>query len=246
MALIVVLIILAEAIEFSGNPEDATATVIYGLSLIAAAFMEIKTRDRVFSALALMPLFKLIDNSIPTFWHHSLYSYPLAYIVMAVPMFLLIRKGWLSRDERGITTKSAIYLIPFGLFVGSLLGVIEYQMIGLRIYEYLSLSKGLEPLLVIVILLSSLVEEFIFRYAIQTALVEKLGQIMGVILASILYGMTYSIYGSIPEIIFGLFSGLVLGLIFQRTKSLAMVFAVHSFANIILIIVLPNIFHLAT
>jgi uncharacterized protein len=203
--------------------------------------MEIKTGDRIFSALALMPLFRLVSTSMPIFMQHPLYSYLLVYAAMAIPMLVLARKGWFSRQDAGVTARNAIYVIPFGIIAGFMLGAIEYRVIGTRIEEYLSLSNSPEVLLVIVILLGALVEEFIFRSAIQTTLVEKLGQIEGVILASILYGMTYSIYGALPEIAFGLFSGLVLGLLFQRTKSLPLVFAAHGSANIALIMVLPSI-----
>jgi uncharacterized protein len=234
LTLTIALIVVGEALRFFG--QTTIASLVDGLNLIAIILLEAYTGNRIYRALAFVPLFRLFSASTPIFLENAIYSYLIAYSAMLIPIYAVLRERWFSLEEISLTGNGAIYLIPIGSIIGFILGQIERQILGPDVAQNMGLQSNL-MLLAIVILITGFVEEFIFRSMVQTGLEKRLGERDGLVIAILLFGITYSTYRTLPQVGFGLFSGMVIGYLFQRFRSLPFVITIHCIANISLLFI---------
>jgi membrane protease YdiL (CAAX protease family) len=192
----------------------------------------------------LLPLFRLLNLAMPVFFNITLYSFPLVYAPMFLPIYLIIKNESLSRAELGLTLNGIYYYIPLGIAVGLLLGWGEYNVIHPQVLTSNVGMQGLLELSVIMVLFVGLVEEFIFRSALQTVASEKLGQIRGLVVASILFGFMHGGYHLTTEILFTATAGLIFGILFLKTSSLPLVTLAHGVTNVSLFLIVPVYFDL--
>jgi membrane protease YdiL (CAAX protease family) len=82
------------------------------------------------------------------------------------------------------------------------------------------------------ILFVGVVEEFVFRSALQTVMEERLGSIVGLVVASVLFGFMHSGYHVPLELLYVSFAGIVFGLLFWLTKSLPIIALAHGVTNV--------------
>ncbi len=231
------LIILAELLIFFGHME--TALAIHSINLILLILSSVYIENRIYPALMLLPLFRLLNIAMPVFFQLTLYSYPLVYAPMFLPIYIIMKERMFSWSEVGITAKGFWFFLPLAIAVGFAVGWGEYQVLrpGVLIPDF-----GLRSVLTLsltMILFVGLVEEFIFRSALQTVMEERLGSVVGLVVASILFGFMHSGYHLPLELFYVSFAGIVFGLLFWLTKSLPVISLAHGATNVSLFLVAP-------
>ncbi|MDD3245418.1 MAG: CPBP family intramembrane metalloprotease [Methanosarcina sp.] len=237
----VIAIAFAELLIFSGRIEEAAVTytlllIILSLSIIISKKLEIR---KIYQALILLPILRLVNLSMPIFFETNLYSFVFMYIPMTIPATIIsIHQKIPGEKTVDLLKKMRIYL-PFSILAGLIFAEAEYSVIRTS-----PLIPDLSPvnlllLTIIMIFVVGLVEEFIFRGIIQTRLEESLGPAGGILLASLLFGIMHSSYGTPYEMAYTFLAGGVLGYFFYRTKSLSFVVMIHGFINVFLFGLIP-------
>jgi len=233
----VFLILLAEFLIFIGNV--SIAMPIHALNLILLTLFSIYLNNKVFPALMLLPLFRLINVAMPVFFNLTLYSYFMVYAPMFIPMYYLIKEGFLGRSEAGLTFKGFWFYLPLAVSVGFILGWGEYNVIHPQLLTPGTHIKDVLILIATMIFFVGFVEEFIFRSSLQTVLVERLGPKAGLVAASVIFGFMHSGYHLPLELLYVSFAGVVFGLLFWLTKSLPVISLAHGVTNISLFLITP-------
>ena len=233
----VFLILLAEFLIFIGNV--SIAMPIHALNLVLLTLFSIYINNKVFPALMLLPLFRLINVAMPVFFNLTLYSYFMVYAPMFIPMYYLIKEGFLGRSEAGLTFKGFWFYLPLAVSVGFILGWGEYNVIHPQLLTPGTHIKDVLILIATMIFFVGFVEEFIFRSSLQTVLVERLGPKAGLVAASVIFGFMHSGYHLPLELLYVSFAGVVFGLLFWLTKSLPVISLAHGVTNISLFLITP-------
>ena len=233
----VFLIILAEFLIFIGKPNAAMP--IHALNLILLILSSIYIDNRIYPALMLMPLFRLVNVAMPVFFDLTLYSYFMVYAPMFIPIYFIVKDGFIGRVEAGLTFKGFWFYLPLAISVGFVLGWGEYNVIHPQLMTAGASIKDILILIITMIFFVGIVEEFIFRSSLQTVLEERLGSITGLLLASVIFGFMHSGYRLPLELLYVSFAGVVFGLLFWLTKSLPVISLAHGVTNISLFLVVP-------
>ena len=231
------LIILAEFLIFIGKPNAAMP--IHALNLILLILSSIYIDNRIYPALMLLPLFRLLNVAMPVFFDLTLYSYSMVYAPMFIPIYFLVKDGFVGRAEAGLTFKGFWFYLPLAISVGFALGWGEYNVIHPQLLASGSSIKDVLILIITMIFFVGIVEEFIFRSSLQTVLEERLGSITGLLLASVIFGFMHSGYRLPQELLYVSFAGVIFGLLFWLTKSLPIISLAHGVTNISLFLVVP-------
>jgi membrane protease YdiL (CAAX protease family) len=90
------------------------------------------------------------------------------------------------------------------------------------------------------ILFVGVVEEFVFRAALQTVIEDRLGRIMGLVVTSVIFGFMHSGYHNSQELLYVSFAGLVFGVLFQVSRNLPVIAVAHGITNVSLFLVAPG------
>jgi membrane protease YdiL (CAAX protease family) len=233
----VFLILLAELLIFLGKPNAAMP--IHALNLILLILSSIYINNRIYPALMLMPLFRLLNVAMPVFFNLTLYSYSMVYAPMFIPIYFILKDGFVGRSEAGLTFKGFWFYLPLAISVGFALGWGEYNVIHPQVLTTGANIKDVLVLIVTMIFFVGIVEEFIFRSSLQTVLEERLGSIAGLMLTSVIFGFMHSGYQMPLELLYVSFAGAIFGLLFWLTKSLPVISVAHGVTNISLFLVVP-------
>jgi len=231
------LIILAELLIFIGKPNAAMP--IHALNLILLILSSIYINNRIYPALMLLPLFRLLNVAMPVFFDLTLYSYSMVYAPMFIPIYFLVKDGFVGRAEAGLTFKGFWFYLPLAISVGFALGWGEYNVIHPQLLASGTSIKDVLILIITMIFFVGIVEEFIFRSSLQTVLEARLGSIAGLLLASVIFGFMHSGYRLPLELLYVSFAGVIFGLLFWLTKSLPIISLAHGVTNISLFLVVP-------
>lgn len=234
----VFLILLAEFLIFLGHPSQAM--LIHALNLIVLALSSIYIDNKIYPALMLMPLFRLLNVAMPVFFNLTLYTYSFVYAPMFIPMYFLLKEGFIGRCQAGLTFKGFWYYLPLAVSIGFALGWGEYNVIHPQLLTPGTHIKDVLILIVTMIFFVGLVEEFIFRSSLQTVLSERMGSKAGLLTASIIFGFMHSGYQIPLELLYVSFAGAVFGLLFWLTKSLPVISLAHGVTNISLFLITPQ------
>ena len=228
---------------FTGRIKEAAATytlllIILSLSIIASKKLETR---KVYQALILLPVLRLVNLSMPIFFEANIYSFVFMYLPMTIPITIVSVYQEIPKEGKmDLLRKMGLYL-PFSLLAGLIFAEAEYLIVQTRpLIPDLSFFNLLQ-LTIIMIFIVGLIEELIFRGIIQTRLEEFLGPAGGVLLASLLFGVMHSSYGTFYEIVYTFLAGGILGYFFYRTKSLPLVVMIHGFINIFLFGIIPHL-----
>jgi membrane protease YdiL (CAAX protease family) len=237
LALPISLVVLAEMLIFAGQMN--AAMILHAVNIVLLILIAIYREDRIFPILMLLPLFRLLNAAMPVFFNLTLYSYSMVYAPMFLPIYLIMKERMLSRAEAGLTFKDFWFFLPLALAVGMALGWGEYNILrpglilpGVNMQNVLILT-------ITMIAFVGVVEEFVFRSALQTVLEERMGGIAGLVMSSIVFGMMHSGYRVPVELFYVCFAGLVFGLLFWLCRSLPVIALAHGITNLSLFLVTP-------
>ncbi len=233
----VILVLLAEMLIFIGNP--SAAMPVHALNLVILVLSSIYIDNKIFPALMLLPLFRLLNVAMPVFFNLTLYSYAMVYAPMFIPMYFIVKEGFVGKEQAGLTFEKFWFYFPLALSIGFALGWGEYNVIHPQILTPGSNIKDVLILIVTMIFFVGLVEEFIFRSSLQTMMETRLGPKTGLIIASVIFGFMHSGYHLPLELLYVSFAGLVFGLLFWLTKSLPIISLAHGVTNISLFLITP-------
>lgn len=239
----VIAIAFAELLIFSGRIKEAAITytlllIILSFSIIVSKKLEIR---KIHQAFILLPILRLVNFSMPIFFEANLYSLLFIYVPMVIPATIISVHQEIPRERKVDLLKKMWVYLPFSVLAGLILAEAEYLIVQTSpLIPNLSLVNLL-GLIVIMIFVVSLVEEFIFRGIIQTRLEEFLGPAGSILLASLLFGIMHSSYGTPYEMAYTFFAGGMLGYSFYRTRSLPLVVMIHGFINIFLFGLIPHL-----
>ncbi|MDD3042308.1 MAG: CPBP family intramembrane metalloprotease [Methanosarcinaceae archaeon] len=236
-------IAFAELLIYSGKIKEAIflhAIILIALSL-SATVMKDEQVQKSYQALLLLPILRLVNLSMPTFFDMALYSFVFIYAPLAIPVAIAAMNQKMNRKELGLTFDKKLWLyISLAIPLSFLLGYGEYSTIrtGYLIPD-LSLLNLLK-LTVVMVFFVGFIEEILFRAMLQTRLSEAFGTLKGILLASFLFGIMHSGYGTPYEILYTSFVGFIIGIIFYKTQSLPFVTILHGLVNVFLFGVIPH------
>lgn len=235
-------IALAELLIFSGRM--GTAVWVHIGTLIALSLSNIVIKDpevhKIYQALMLLPVLRLINLSMPIFFDTTLYTFVFIYGPLAIPLAVIVVHQRHSLEQIGITLKHIVPYMLISIPLGFLLGFGEYLTIrtGYLIPDlsFINLLK----LTIVMVFFVGLVEELIFRSVLQTRLEEALSVWEALIITSFLFGLMHSGYGTYQEMLYTCLVGFIMGLAFYKTKSLPFIAVLHGFVNVFLFGILPH------
>jgi membrane protease YdiL (CAAX protease family) len=244
LAIPTVAIAFAELMIYSGRQLEAMeiyALILLGLSF-STMFIKNKEIQKTYQALILLPILRLVDFSMPLFYEWKLYNLIFIYGLLTIPVSIAAINQGFTRTELGITFKKIGIYIPLSIFLGLLLGVGEFFIVGKNpLIQDISILNLLS-LTIIMVFLVSPVEEMIFRSILQNRLEMLLGNREALIITSILFGLMHSGYGNIYEIFYISSVGALIGYLFHRTRSLPLVALIHGFMNVFFFGIIPFLF----
>lgn len=231
------LIVLAEMLIFFGYMEAAMIIHAFNLTLLVLSAMYLE--GRIFAALMLLPLFRLLNVAMPVFFQLTLYSYPLVYAPMFFPIYFIIKEKMFTYSELGLTLKGFWFYLPLAVAVGFSLGYGEYRVLSTGVLIPDFSVRNVLALSLSMILFVGLVEEFVFRSALQTVMEGRLGAVLGLLMASVLFGFMHSGYHLPLELLYVSLAGVVFGVLFWITRSLPVLAVAHGLTNVSLFLVSP-------
>ncbi|MGA9098631.1 MAG: CPBP family intramembrane glutamic endopeptidase, partial [Methanotrichaceae archaeon] len=233
----VFLILLAEGLIFVGDM--SAALTVHALNLIILILSSIYIENRIYPALMLLPLFRLLNIAMPVFFTLTLYSYTFVYAPMFIPIYYIIKERMFKFSEIGLTARDFWLFLPLAIATGVAIGWGEYQVLhpGVLVPDYS--IKNILVLSITMIFFVGIVEEFVFRCSLQTVMEERLGPVTGLLATSIIFGFMHSGYHLPLELVYVSFAGVIFGLLFWLSKSLPVIALTHGITNIALFLVVP-------
>ncbi len=195
----------------------------------------------VLQSLLLLLLLRIVSLAMPQIFSSALLWYLLVYGVMFLPVYLIIKNQQIASKQLGINFSRLHVYLPFALLIGAITALIEYRILAPA--SLIENTGILNVVLIVIVMLVfvGVVEELIFRSILQTRLEEVLGLKYGLLLSAVIFGIMHVGYGTITEILLAGIFGIIVGYIFQRTRSLPFIVAIHGTANVLLFGILPVI-----
>jgi hypothetical protein len=185
-------------------------------------------------AIVLLPVFRLVDLTMPTFAEEQFVQVVVVYAILAVTLGVLVVRAdpqWADFD------RSELLWIPAMLPLGVGLAYAGYLLVGSATTLATTLAADTTTTVLVVVLVA-LVEEPVFRGALQGRLQQRLNPAVGLVVASIVYGAMHAALS--PEAAaFGLLSGFVFGLVYWYWDSIALPTLLHAIVGVIAHTVVP-------
>ncbi len=235
------LLMLALAEILTTFVEPRLGMLLHSLLLTGTLFYGARSWDhpshRLWLALGLAPLIRLLSLSLP------LRTFPLIYwyLIVSIPLFVataVIRRTVnLSWAEIGLHGRGLLWqLLIAGM--GPFLGIVEYRI--LRPVPLIPALTWREILLPALILLFStgLLEELIFRGVMQRIALEVMGK-WGMVYVAAVFAALHIGHRSLMDVFFVFGVALLFGWFAHRTRSVVGVSLTHGLINIWLFLVVP-------
>ena len=155
------------------------ASIVYTLLLLVLSFSIAVTKKheirKVYQALLLLTIFRLVNFSMPIFYERNLYSFMFIYAPLAIPATIATIHQKVIYEKRKDTLRKIWIYLPFSVFAGLIFAEAEYILIGAReLIPDLS-PENLLVLIITMVFIVGLIEELIFRAILQTRMEEFLG-----------------------------------------------------------------------
>lgn len=224
---------ISEWFVFTGQIDAALWIHLLTFIYCTSGPLVLASETHVLRALALVPLFRLVNLGIPVFFELTLLWLPLVYGPFLIGLFLL------SKQHSSVTVSlrdfiELVFLSPVATVLALLLASLEYAIIQPPALIPTWDVVNVMVLAVVMLGFVGLVEEFLFRGILQRTLINRIGTVPGVGLTAVIFGLMHSAYGQTSEIGFAILFGLVVGVIYNRTSNLVIVTYIHGLLNIVL------------
>lgn len=188
-----------------------------------------------FQGFILIPVFRLVNLSMPVFAELTLYWILLVYlcITIAGSQFL-----WQS-DVIGfkINIRDSLPWLLVAIVGGLALaeGVYRFDSVPFLIQE--TTTIGLQFLAGVVIL-AAIAEEILFRGILQSSIEHRFGSAVAVLVASIVFAATRTSLGPVT-VGTSFVAGIAYGVCYDRSRSLLVPLLLHSTVNVLLFAIFP-------
>lgn len=248
------MIAIGEALLFNGNLEGSAAAHALNILLSILIPILLKQNPLIWQAFSLVSLIRVLNLAMPTFHELILLWMPLIYGPILLVGFLMVRDETkrpleyvydLARFFRisPSATGWKLYYLPFGLIIAVVAANIEFVVLSQTIPD-LRLVPELSPeylalLMMVMVFFVGLGEEVVFRYILQTRLQAMVGIGASLIITSLTFAFMHSGYTSLIYMAYVFGISMILGLLYDRTKSLALVALIHGMLNFFLFSFLP-------
>lgn len=224
---------------FLGASAGVASNAILLLLLLLHSSLARDPYRRLYLALTLAPLIRIVSLSMPFTEMQQVYWYPIAAVPLFIGVLISIRTLRLRRSDVGLTVGSPISQ-----------GLVALTGVGFGAIEYLILqpdalvsdfSAGVMVLMSLMFLVcTGLLEELAFRGVIQSTAEQALGG-RGWVYTATLFSVLYIGYRDPAQWLFALLVGLYFGWVVRRTRSILGVVLAHGMTNVMLYVVLPSL-----
>lgn len=212
------------------------------LAFVAAAVFAGGARGELLTALAVLPLIRLLSFSMPLWLTERTNWFALINFPLIVSVIVAARTLGYGRDELGLRFRRPFTQLPIlALVLASsvAIGWIERQIIQPEaLAESLRLADVWWPALNL-LLFTGLSEELLFRGVLQTAAIRALGAWPGILYGAALFGTMHVGWHSFLDVLFVALVGVFFGWVVRRTGTIVAATVAHGVANIMLFLVLP-------
>lgn len=231
-------IVATEALLYSAYTDYAIAASVVTLFVCTLAPLRLPGETNVFTGLALVPAFRLVNLTMP-----MVFADPLLWLVSIYAPFLPVLLYLYRRQEVTAPDAGPEWATPAAVLLALPLAI------GLAHVEFLVLEPA--PLIptwtptqvalvaAVSIGLVGVVEELLFRGILQRRLQSRFGRWAGLVVTSTVFGLMHSGYRVPPELAFATVVGFLFGFIYDWTDSIALVAVVHGVLNVFLFAVIP-------
>ncbi len=237
--LYLVAIAAAELITALVNPLGGIVFhIVLLLGLISHASLAYRhPQHRLYLALALAPLIRLLSLSLPLPRFSQIYWYAIIALPLLVAVFaVMLRLGFRPRQV-GLTLNK----VPLQLVValtGIPFGIAEFFILRPSpLVDSLAWGALALPSLILLVF-TGFTEEVTFRGVMQRSANEVLGR-WGWVYIAVLFATLHTGYLLVAEVAFVLVVGLFFGWVVQKTGSLLGVTLSHGITNIVLYLIVP-------
>jgi len=202
-----------------------------------ASFTARYPQHKLYLALALAPLIRLLSLSMPLTKFPQIYWYAIIAVPLLLAIFVVMRRLDFHPRQVGITRQKLPLQLLVGL-TGIPFGIAEFYI--LRPYPLVDSLDWIKILLPAFILLvcTGFVEELTFRGVMQKSANEVLGP-RGWLYIAGLFAVLHIGYLSVADFGLVLLVGFFFGWVVQKTGSLVGVTLSHGITNIALYLIVP-------
>ena len=232
----------AELVTALVNPVGGMVfhVVILFSLIIHSSFAKHPSR-KLYLALALAPLIRIVSLSMPLSYFTQVHR----YLLVAVPLFMAILVAMrilnFKPSDVGLTLRKPP-LQGVVTLTGVGFGWVEYHILRPDPLVPTMTLEGVVVAALILLAATGFLEELAFRGVMQRSAEEALGR-WGWVYVAVLFSVLYIGYLSATQWCFVLLVGLFYGWVVRRTGSLLGVTLSHGITNIALYIVFPLLAH---
>jgi membrane protease YdiL (CAAX protease family) len=227
---------VAEALLYSGRTWPSIWA--HFLTLILCTVLLRWTDDVApVQALALVPLFRLVNLGMPVFFQLTAYWFPLIYGPL-VPALVYVDR---TRPDLSVPFgwRRGVALVPVAIVISAFLAEVEQAILQSEALIPTWSIAQVAMITVVMVCFVGFVEEYLFRGILQGTLQQELGRWPGIVLASAVFGLMHSGYGVPAELLFAGVIGFVFGVLYDYLDSLVFVTIIHGVLNVFLFAVYP-------
>ncbi len=213
--------------------------IVLLLGLVShASFAARPPQNKLYLALALAPLIRLLSLSMPLTRFPQIYWYAIIAIPLLVAVVVVMQRLGYRPSQVGLTGSRLSLQLLVGATTGFAFGVIEYLILKPSpLVESLNLTGILLPSLILLVA-TGFAEELTFRGVMQRSAGEALGP-WGWVYVAALFAVLHTGYLSVADMALVLSVGLFFGWVVKETGSLLGVSLSHGLTNIVLYLVMP-------
>ncbi len=192
---------------------------------------------KLYLALALAPLIRVLSLSLPLANLPQLYWYVIIAVPLLLAVFVIKQRLGYNRQDVGLTVGKLSLQLLVGV-TGIPFGIAEFYILAPEALAD-SLTWGSLALPALILLVATgFSEEICFRGVMQRSAHEALGR-RGWVYIAMLFASLHTGYLSVSDMAFVLLVGLFFGWVVNRTGSLFGVTLSHGLTNIVLYLIAP-------
>jgi hypothetical protein len=229
----------AELVTALVNPTGGVVfhTFILFALLLHAALVSPRPSSKLYLALSLVPLIRILSLSLPLADVPQIYWYLIIATPLLIATFIVILMlGYRPRDV-GLTLNK----LPLQLLIamtGIAFGFIEYQILKPEpLIGALTLQGIMRPA-IIMLIATGFAEELMYRGVMQRSSLEAMGT-WGLLYITAIFAVLHIGYLSAVDVLFVFAIGLFFALMVKKTGSLLGVSLSHGITNIFLFLIIP-------